>query len=327
MITPEYVKSCFPDFYGNPEIQRLGAIPKWTASTQSAEKKHTKIPVNIHALYQGRIDFAKEFDKDGHALPTPFDTLDSIVTKIPWISNHTLQLAAGDMDCVVLDIESACPDDVKDELLQLPYFYGEHSMSGKGYHLLFHCPTTHLDILLNKVAVKDVGNNGYYELLLNHYVTFTRNAIPLPENPKPMSEFLDLWDEMAKEAVLRIEMESALNLSNEGSDYPYKDEFLIEDVPMYTKTPEDFSSATGRGDVSAYEFGYCGHLYRFMCRLLNEEPYRNHVYTRSEWTYMLYDYCKEYIPYRAKHDEKRQGLPYLLYIAKRMIELNRKETN
>lgn len=308
-IDKDAVKQAFPAFYDNPEIKRLSSFKKWTVSSAK------KVPMDMNAMYAGVAKGASEADGND-----PLDTIDNILTHIPLIANHALKLSAYDMGVVVLDIEPGCPDDIKADLLRLPFLYGEHSMSGKGYHLLFTTPKSHADMVLNKVAVKDEGNNKYYEFLLNHYVTFTRNTIPLPVNPRPYSDFVDIWNRCC-EAAPKVALAAAvIPLSEEAKDYPYRKELLGTDIPRYAKTPYDFSTDKKAFDTSSYEFGYAGFLYHKLLKLVTVSPYSMHKYTDDEMIYMLYDFMVKYIPYRVKHESKRQGMPYLLYIAKTLVE-------
>ena len=111
--------------------------------------------------------------KDGNM---PLVDLYDVRNILPNATNAAYSLNQALDDFIVLDIEPRCPIEIRDTLLTLPYEYAELSMSGAGFHLIFRKPATkYEEILMSKPAIRE--ENGYYEFLLTHYVTFTGMAV------------------------------------------------------------------------------------------------------------------------------------------------------
>lgn len=242
-------------------------------------------------------------------------TLDELRNALPTATNNAYYLDALVDNIIILDIEPKCPDDIKQELLKLPYIYGEISMSGKGYHLVFHLPDNfyNFPVATQKVVMKE--EHGYYEILLNHWVTFTRNMIA----PAPQDAAKDNFEQFfAKIASVQKEVvRGVIDVTDlEPDDFPFKDDILglLMRQPYY-KTISDFSD-----DHSRFEYAFIGFLYYKLRCILNVSRIKNaHNYTDTEKAWMLYLVAKERLPYRSKHDESRDGLPWLLYTAREVI--------
>jgi len=162
-------------FSAMPFIQSISDNARWTVSTK------TKMPIDMNRLIRtGEIVGAK-FDNGNE----PLITLTQLISALPNAANAAYKLNQSVDEFVVLDIEPKCPADIRDKLLTLPYKYCELSMSGSGFHLVFDKPNTqYQDILYGKPAVKE--KHGWYEILLNHYVTF-RGKVCQPSSTSPNS--------------------------------------------------------------------------------------------------------------------------------------------
>jgi hypothetical protein len=296
----------FSAFYTNPLIQSIKDRAKWTISDKD------KMPIDMYALMvEHRISGALSTDENSLV------SLDKLCQYMPTAANNAYYLDALIDGFVVLDIEPKCPDDIKSELLRLPYEYGEVSMSGKGYHLLFKMPDciSEYPAAQKKIVLKE--EHGYYEILMNHYVTFTRNAIPLSENAdakgfeKIFRELASVQTESAKGEAFDVTVEPP-------DDIPFED--LIVSTLMkqnYRKTIEDFDN-----DNSLYEYAFIGFLHYKLKLILNVSRIKatGHEYTDNEKAWIIYKVAQEVIPYRSKHEETRCQLPWLLFLAKSSIE-------
>lgn len=295
----------FKDFYTNPIIQSIQYKPKWTVSDAN------KMPIDMYGIITEHKIMGALFTDEKSLVP-----LTTVCKVIPDAANNTFYLDSLIDGFVVLDIEPKCPDDLKTELLKLPYLYGEVSMSGKGYHLLFRLPDciSEYPVAQQKIVMKE--EHGYYEILMNHYVTFTRNSIPLNGNTNE-KDFETLFRQLAsvqKETIKNGEFDVSIEAPN---DIPAEDIIISTLIGKpYNKTPADFN-----GDTSRYEYGYIGFLHFNLKRILSIPSLKDrHMYTDNEKAWLIYKSAQEVIPYRSKHDENRCQLPWLLYLAKDCIE-------
>lgn len=298
----------FKDFYENKAIKQIQDIPLWTVSQKSDKK-----PINIKEYLATNAIYGCNNPS------TQCLTLRELTTALPNINNAAFYLDALRDELVVLDIEPECPDELRQKFLNMPYLYGETSMSGKGIHLVFPLPDEIYDYpdALNKVVFKD--KNGYYEILLNHWVTFTRNTKPIPP-PDNTESFVELFVQMASKQKIYAKSDVEINLSH--PDIPDQFEIVRSIVKgrSHNKTLLYY-----RNDVSRYESGITGFYYQELRkRLLHPQITKNgHTYTDNERVWLLYDIIKQTIPYRSKHDGERNNMPWLLYLAKSIYSLNK----
>lgn len=302
--------SRYERFRNNPFINTIAEQKKWTVSTSQ------KMPLDMYAfLYRQQICGAKQ----------PNDlflmSLDGVHSTIPAAANFAFYLDALYDKFVILDIEPSCPSDIRDKLVAMPCLYCETSMSGKGVHMVFPLPEDILDKYPDareKVALKE--EHKYYEILLNHYVTFTANQIPanLQGLDADFTEFRKLFEDMSKHQKTSIradvEIEQIENVNAPLADNILK--ALMSHRNDYRKTLEDFNM-----DQSKYEFGYIACMYRKLRKMLDADIIKKqqHTYTDSEMAWFLYKVASAYLPPRAKHEEKRNGMPWLLYLSGEVI--------
>lgn len=296
----------FPEFYNNPAIQKLSANCRWTVSD------NTKRPIDMHALIHEQKIWGLAFDR-GY---DPLVNLPTLCQTIPAATNNTYYLDALIDKVVVLDVEPKCPDAIKQKILTLPYLYAETSVSGKGLHLLFDLPEDILEkypIAAKKLALKEM--HGYYEILLNHMILFTRNAIT-GQPTGSYKEFYNMFELLALKEKNVSESDLQINVDEISTDdIPYYETLMPTlKAQIYGKKPEDFF-----GDMSKYEFGMTGFYYRALCRLLTNGAYKDHTYTDAEKATIIYKLTSAKLPHREKHDQKRSNMPWLLYIAACLI--------
>lgn len=242
-------------------------------------------------------------------------SLETLKQTIPNATNNTFYMDALTDGFVVLDVEPKCPDNIKKELLNLPYIYGELSMSRKGYHLIFDLPSSidNYPIAKKKIAMKE--EHGYYEILLNHYITFTREMLPASNSKKSFEElFNNLASQQKEKTRMNIDIDD-----EQPENIPAKDTIMtILYNQTYKKTPDDFND-----DMSKYEYGYISFLYeKLQCILALSNIKSKHDYTETEKAWLLYEAAKEMVPYREKHDESRNNLPWLMYLTQEVMAKN-----
>lgn len=238
--------------------------------------------------------------------------LPNLLRSWPDVPNHTLYLDAREDGVLCLDVEPKCPDEIKARLIRMPYIYGEYSLSGKGWHLFFPVPRgvmAKYPAAQKKTILKEP--HGWYEVLLVHAVTFTRNAFARSDGTEP---FEPVMESLCAKAVERTFRDFAV--TTEKPDLPKYDQirfYMDRRLHKYPKTPDDF------GSMSEYEYGYQGFLYHGLSRLLATRGFSDVDYDANRRMWLLYLMSVDAIPYRPKHDQLHDGLPTLMYNAKRIV--------
>ena len=297
----------FPQFYNNPVIQKLAILENWTVSDKN------KRPIDMRAFIDKQELWGAAFDRGYN----PLVDLKTLCDAIPNATNNAYYLDAERDGIVILDIEPSCPDNIKELFMGLPYLYGEVSMSGRGIHLIFNLPRMILARYPNaqqKLALKE--EHGYYEILMNHMVTFTRNTLPPAEFKNDISIFENVFELLAQQATKTIKAEQLDASSLDVEAIPYAR--TIINVLMgqnYYKHLSDF-----KFDNSKYEYNMAFFYNQRLERMIGKEwTFKDHTYTAEERAVMIYEIVKQKIDHRAKHDSFRNGMPWLLYITSTMI--------
>ena len=300
----------YPDFYNNPCIQELSRKCKWTVSD------NTKRPINIQAIaFDDRIVGA-----DCNRLSECCMDLDMMLqfatphnlefgNKDPiYFANYAFYLDALSDHYVVLDIEPNCPAEIKEQLLNTDYVYGEISLSGKGYHLIYPLPDC-INEYPDAINKKSFKEKKWYEIHLEHWITFTRNTIPASTGAE--SSFIPIFRELASKQKKTVE--SNIDITALTDNIPNKDPILTiaSSGQKFSKTVSDYDN-----DWSKYEFAYMGYLYRKLRNISKTAIGKGHHYTPEELAYLTYLMAKSVMQHRDKHEEKRENLPWLLYLAK-----------
>jgi hypothetical protein len=288
-------------FFDNPVIQKLAHSPRWTVNVEN------KMPIDMQTLKtSGRI-----FGATGeHSLTTLPELLD-VFQQMQMLPSQFVYFLDAERDgFIVLDIEPACPDVIRNDLLNLDFIYGDISASGNGYHLVFECPPLN-EVTRRKRVMKHPDK--YYEILLHHYVTFTQNII-LPTQVPSAKSFLTIWNELA--AIQKTAVTSSLTVNaveRPTFDNPIQQklyEKIIEAFKnRFNKTPANYN-----GDVSRYEFGVIGAVRSYMRQMLEFSLFEDIVMDENEEIWMVYDIVSEVLEHRDKHDERRGGQPFLFYL-------------
>lgn len=302
-------RSTFPEFYANPIIGAIADVPRWTVSDNE------KMPINMRELISsGRIWGAHEISDQCLV------TLDELAQALPTAANNAFYLRGQTDGVLVLDIEKTCPPHVAQELLALPNLWAEPSMSGKGYHLVMPLPANFWDfpIAAGKRVLKE--EHGYYEILLDHWITFTRAPLPVAALP-PRDYRPGAWEEVyASLAVHAVEAPTVeFDFSTERPEIPR----LNQIIDLMTRRPLDKTPGDFHDDYSRFEFSALGILYNRLQTILiavkDVEP--DTVYDESAISWLLYEAAQHLLPEREKHEEIRNGMPLLLNAAVSLVAL------
>lgn len=316
MTVPAFEPSAqelFPDFYANPSIQLLADRAKWTVSDNE------KVPIDIREFeYSGGANLwgAKAINENHLA------TLSELTHILPNAANNAYYLQAHSDGFLVLDIEKTCPPEIAAELLGMSEaLYSELSMSGKGYHLLMPLPSNFHEYPLaaGKKVLKE--EHGYYEILLDHWITFTRQEIPddrylIDENGAfPDAPF---WDDFyaglaqkAKEVLTKD-----LDVHLDKPVIPSQDTI----IELMTRLPHNKSLEEYHNDCSRWEFAIMGYLYNKLASILVAiHSINEHDYTENERVWLLFLAAQQVLPHRPKHDGYRNEMPVLMSMAATLI--------
>lgn len=301
----------FPSFYTNPAVQLLADHTRWSVSDNE------KMPIDLRELMTtGRLWGAREISE------TCLVTLKELKEFLPNATNNAFYLQAQTDGLLVLDIEKTCPPEIAAELLGMSEtLYSELSMSGRGYHLLLPLPPNFWDYPLatGKRVLRE--EHGYYEILLDHWVTFTRTVVPserylgpdedeLPQAP----EWAELYASLAKLAVDAPTIEMDFNA--EKPEIPREAQIL----DLMTRQPHKRDLEKFHGDYSRWEFSILGVLYnRLAAILVAIKDVVDHPYDESDQAWLVYLAAQQVIPPRNKHEEHRNGVPLLLNAAVSLV--------
>lgn len=292
--------SVFPEFYTNPIIGAIADVPRWTVSDNE------KVPINMRELMTGGNIWGAHEISDECLV-----TLGDMTSFLPNAANNAFYLRAQTDGFLLLDIEPACPPEVVIELLKIPNLYAEYSMSRKGYHLILPLPANFWEypIATEKRVLKE--EHGWYEILLDHWVTFTREVIPadrLPQQDFEPGAWERLYAQLAEKAVEAPAVE--FDLSAERPNIPRIEQIL----ELMTRKPLEKTLDDFHGDNSRFEFSALGVLYNRLAPILvaiaDVEP--DAVLDESVKSWLIYEAATQILPHREKHDEIRNGLPLLL---------------
>lgn len=318
-------RNVFPQFYCNPAIRALAGQQRWTISGKLNEDSKGKAPIDVRHLIDtnGRVRGA--WARDAQCLVD----LHELADRVPNAANAAFYLQSITDGLMVIDIEPGCPPEVALNLLALPgAIYTETSMSGRGYHLVTPLPTNLRDfpIAAAKKVIRE--EHGWYEILLEHWATFTRQPIDhgllaeaaaLDLASEPFSSIEDLYSSLAKTAKATKAVSTEVGtVGAEAPKIPGMGRIIRQSIAAaepWFKTLDHFD-----GDRSRFEFSILGTLYRqmvFQMAAVSEE--RNVDFSSSDQAWLLYLAAMESLPRRAKHSEQRNGRPFLLDRAAAMV--------
>lgn len=342
-------------WFENETIAALAEKQNWTFS-----ERNTKRPIDLFELLsKGRLRGVSNYSQN------PCRTLKELMLFFPGAKGNFAYRLNGKVDKLcVLDIESSCPEDVKQEFIDtLPYLYGEISMSGKGVHLVFPLPEDILEKYpdaYNKIVLK--SKDKTFEILIKHWVTFTGYQLNNPVNTNcDENAFRELFEKLASEQVsfvrkninasdMRPDLETTYSRMNGRLTYKKFKEKRVEQyvknlVNPECKTPPCSYKALNdlNGDKSAYEYRIFATIYQAIIakideingymkahkKVFQEIPYlypteEELVWTTYEIALVFLDLPEDLTPFkdfvpREKHEQARNGLPWLLYLAQEVV--------
>lgn len=299
----------FPEFYEHPFIKSIAAHEAWTISDKD------KRPIDMWDLVLYNQDLHKPPAGARTHTNECLMTLADVCKYVPTAKNNAYYFDSNRTGCVILDVEPDCSDELKAAFLNTNYIYGEVSMSGKGFHLVYKTP----DCLRNypdamkKLKMQDSARK--FEFLMEHWVTFTRVLIP-PAKPNagPIDAYFEELCAMQKYKEKKYNFDVDVERPNNIPQLSTIMMVMTNDL-HYKKTVEDF-----HGDMSRYEFGFAAMLYRRLERILKQ--FKKHEYTETEKAWILYDIMVERLEHRDKHDSMREGKPWLLYLVQEVMAKN-----
>ena len=298
----------FPGFYDNPVVALLADAKRWTISDKD------KRPIDFPALFGENTDDGQSKIRGAlHTDERCLVSLHELTSRLPDAANHAFYLQAQTDGVVILDIEPSCPPAIRDMLLELPALYAEYSMSGRGYHLVLPLPSNFYDypVALEKKVLQDTSK--HFEVLLTHWITFTRKTIPytswdasMPNSPR--------WDWVYGMLASNAKPSSRehLDISDQKPNIPHEEEILsyLNTTPI-NKTLDDFNH-----DHSRYEFSVLGTIYNHLIQVLHHLTLTGVIddpedYDEEMRIWLMYQAATNIIEHRPKHDEIRSGMPLL----------------
>ncbi|WP_405749144.1 hypothetical protein OG232_03975 [Streptomyces sp. NBC_01411] len=330
-MTPADPHAWFPQFYGNPAIRTLASACRWTISGQIGEETpddptkppKRKAPIDVRHLLAGCTSSCKHIGplRGAFALDeTCLLTLDELTAAIPKAANTAFYLQAQTDGLLVLDIEADCPPGVATDLLRLPdILYSELSMSGQGFHLVMPLPKNFHDfpVAAGKRVLRE--EHGWYELLLDHWSTFTRQPVPdrivarvnAATSAPACASMEDLYAQLAVNASESSGASASdIDTAEDMPDIPYSQaivEQTLASARHQLRDPGDFNH-----DMSRWEFSVLASLYGWMRTQLRAYSAVGVEYSTGDTAWLLYQAAVDVIPARPKHSERRNGRPFLL---------------
>lgn len=213
----------------------------------------------------------------------------------------------------VLDIESTCPDNIKENLCSIPTPYMETSMSGKGIHSLIVIPNAYMcEFPQLTERERLIYPDHIFELLLSHWVTFTGNQLQQIPTQNPMS-VKSLISEMCKYVALKEETTTTCDFVN----IPDIDDVTeASAILTYLMTKKIIPPQTD--DISQREFITCQRYYNALEWFL----YMQHIsLTPQEKVAVIKYIAEQKLEWRQKHEKivTSDGQDYLTHIGLTLV--------
>lgn len=297
--------------YYHPLIQTIKDNPRWTISEEKRPLDLVKI-LNPQTQQTSHLPGATY--RDARCLVT----LDTLVSHFTTPPNITYFLDTALDDFLVIDIEKHCPENLKQQLLQIPHLYAEYSSSGTGIHLIVRKPSNYYDYpnALEKPSLQfrdptppppPEQPKVWFEILQHHFVKFTGNQVLFPQGQQPLEPF---YQELAQNAkkVVRGDIETDMDLSIE--DIP-DGQWIVDQLTGFTPT-KDRSEYHLQSHYDYATIGVIRHQWKKLQSSMKIKL-NGHKYTEAEEVLLLYHAVSKTLPWRDKYGESRLGMPYLMY--------------
>lgn len=298
-------------FLQNPLIKKLADYPNWAISSPN------KVPMDMYNLKNGIVSGCSP------EIPYSMMTLHEINEHIQNVPNLAFYLNNDIHDVVCLDVEKTTSGPLKRKFLSTDYIYGERSLSGKGYHLWYNTPDNFYDFnnASQKIVLRE--EEGNYELLLNHWVTFTGNTIKLNTQSSTDITIETIYESLAKQLEEKQIFKQNYTLEEINiSNIPYATEILSYlDKRLFNKTPQDYpdkNNITGY-DMSRYEFSYMCSRYSNIKWFIENKLPNNITLSLNDICTLMYKTAQDTLEYRDKHATLRNNQPWLFYTATQAI--------
>ena len=333
-------------FIQNPLIQHLSNDPYWTVSDDNKRPVNARILLDTGSVYNARFDGE-----------WPLVTLHELDNDVNLQAvNRAYRLRARENRVIAVDVEPGAPEAMKQEVLAFPAHFTELSKNG-GVHLLIHVPedliTDENRYMFDELSVfkepvpkpenpKEKPRDAYFEVLFNdHFVTFTKRMLtekPFtefggnPEAKQMLAGFLSNIVEMDKQRKKEREIAKQYrigmmkNLIDEDKEKTIESFIAIKPFEKAKEQAEGKSVSDFGDDYSRYEMsvanGLAFHTIRAHNLAKDTMSFREiaESLTEQDLAYAIYLLLKETVPHREKHDETRDGLPWLLFTSKRAYE-------
>ncbi|PAE87769.1 hypothetical protein [Shouchella clausii] len=333
-------------FIQNPLIRHLADDPYWTVSDDN------KRPVNARLLLDTGKVYNVKFDREWPLVTLLDLDADPNLQAV----NRAYRLRARENRVIAIDIEPNAPEHMKQEALEFPAHFTELSKNG-GIHLLIRVPDDLINqenqYMFDELSVfkepvpkpedpTEKPRGAYFEVLFNdHFVTFTKRMLidkpcvdynQNPEAKNKLAHFLEGIVQMDKQRKKDRELAKQYRIGIMKSIINEEKEKAIESFISIKPFEEAKEQAESRnvsdfgGDSSRYEMsvanGLAFHTIRLHKLAKDTLSFKQvaEALTEQDLAYAIYMLLKEIVPYREKHDETRDGLPWLLFTAKRAYE-------
>lgn len=319
-------------FNNTPIIQFMKDIPRWTISTKN------KIPVDAPSLKEKRIKIwepAHPGDTSGLTTLTELNKIKNIENTNRTFRFDNNKHAKHPIICI--DVENTADETIVQEFLALPMHYREYSISG-GFHLLLqvpsYCITDEQRYLFDLTILK--AEDKTFEIIFNrHFCTFTKKVLSTPttnlKDPESsdctsIRNFLAMLIEMDAKNVEKRELKKQAkleyqNVSNSTLDDSQANLLLALIPTPAIKRVQNLSASDFENDNSQYEYNVAFQLAgALMYGIERKEEMENYLgktaeaITVMDMVKVIADYMEQIIPYREKHEEKRDGLNWLIYL-------------
>lgn len=322
-------------FNENLLIKSMSHDENWTVSSEQKQPIDMRTYINTGDIVLARIN--DEWN--------PLVSLNDI-NKHPEFAytNRAYRMKASKDKIICIDIENTASEETKQYLMQFPFDYLEYS-THMGIHGLMRIdkdlitPTINA-ILASATTIRHPSKT--WEMFFNkHYCTFTQNVIatiPFDDETRKskMKEFLDYITKIyndkestrtAKIEANKLKREIPKEIENIASIFPKNDFKYIKKL-----TPEDFVEDNGEVDMSKYEYNILLYIRKQLSnRILYgfDDPFYTlklpkpiNKLTQEDYAYLTFYFGQKIIPHRDKHDTDRDGLPFMLYMAKSVANLS-----
>ncbi|KQY83670.1 hypothetical protein ASD24_29580 [Paenibacillus sp. Root52] len=332
-------------FSQNPLITKLSHDPFWTVSDDKKRPVNAKILLDTYELYNAKLDDSREWPLVTLPELDADKNLDGV--------NRAYWLRARDNRVIAIDVEPIAPQWMKNQILNFPAHYTELSKNG-GVHALILVPESlineHNRYLFDDLSVfkepvpKDENGKdirpAFFEILLNdHYITFTKRMLV----EKPSADYDDPTDREILQSFLTkiLEMdqkrkadrdlvrqyqigivESQLNEDKQAEIRSFLELDIFDKAreKSIERKIHDFA-----GDESRYEMSVANGIAYYVIQnhkiaMDTEEKEIAESLTEKDLTYAIYLMLQDAVPHRAKHDQQRNGMPWLLFTSKRAYE-------